>query len=107
MSQEGVYRRDALFSSFVLDGFKQPLVVLDQRGTVIDANRAAAGGAGIDLISILAKAQDDHRLRGFLCELRARNEHALELELPLENGIGRFVLEGTVIDDKTVIVARD
>jgi len=91
----------------VLDGFKEPLIVIDDQGTVVDANRAASAGSGLDLISLFGKVGDDPRLSAFLRELRVKDRHALELELPASNVARHFLLEGVVVDGKAVILARD
>jgi two-component system, cell cycle sensor histidine kinase and response regulator CckA len=108
MTPEGTYQRELVLSRFLLDGFPEPVVVLNEHDAVVDANRPANDARGLDIVALFEQTAADQRVREFLGQLRAHGSATLELQRPTKRGgVGQFVLEAVRIGLHSVVVVRD
>src|SRR5688572_16599208 len=94
--------RDAIVR-FVLETHREPLVILDDHGRVVDANQAARG-AELDIPGLFAREDADARLRAFTEELRFAGKSYTLVATPLGKV---YRLEGTAVDGWFLVFARD
>ena len=108
MTLEGAYQRELVLARFILEGFSEPLVVLDADGAVVDRNGAARDRPGLDIVSLFEQSAKDEQIQGFLAQVRAHGRASLELQRVIEQGgVGQFVLAGILVGSYTVVVLRD
>ena len=79
-NNEGDELRQALLE-YTVDHLGEPLVVLDERGQVLGANRTAREGPALELVDLLSV---DGPLGAFWSELRARGQATAEVPAPGE-----------------------
>jgi len=108
MTQEGSYQRELVLPRFLLEGFSDPLVVLNEHGAVVDSNRPAKEACGFDIVALFEQATDDPQVQEFLGQLRANGSATLELQRVMKKGgVGQFVLKGVQVGAHAVVVLRD
>jgi CheY-like chemotaxis protein len=86
---------------YVLDRQREPLLVLAEDGSPIEANRSAHS-LGLDLVDLFLRRHEDDRVLAFLDELRF--ERSGSLLVADEEGTV-FRLDGTVVDGWSIVVA--
>lgn len=90
-------------SRFVLEHQREAVVVLDRNGHVVDANRSARA-VELDIAALFDTPEHDPRIEAFLEELAASGR-AFTLVASSTGSV--FRLEGTVVHDLVVVVARE
>jgi signal transduction histidine kinase len=106
MTREPHPPRERLLARFVLDFLPDPLVILDDRGRLIDSNVAAMGRERCDLPALFAAEEPEPAIAGFLAQLRANGRATRSLpggdELPQP-----VLLEGFALEEHFIVLARD
>lgn len=106
MHSESPYPNPSVLASFVLERFPEPVVVLDQAGSIIQSNRAAQG-AQLEGLQLFEPGRESEA-RQFLDPLRADGQASLLRKQTSADGrVDYILLRGFAIDSWFVVTARD
>jgi signal transduction histidine kinase len=104
MSRKLPYSSARVLSQYVLEALREPVVVLDRDGAMVEANHSARQQRRCDLRALLG----EQRARQLLAELNARGRASLELlhERDAQQP-EQLLVEGLAVEDWFVVSVRD
>ena len=106
MQPQSTYCSARVLSRFVLEQFPEPVVVLDQSGTVVEANFAAE--LGRPNLARLFEPESSPGTAQFLDEIRTSGQSSLLRKQTTSDGVAEHILlRGFAIDSWFVVTARD
>ncbi len=102
------YDAPTILSRFVLEGFPDPVFVLDLEGNLLDRNRASHASEHADLLNLFRPSGADATLQGFIDELRARGRASTEIRRVRPGGTtGYALVHGQRVERCLLITTRD
>lgn len=96
-----------LLARFALEHLPDPVLLLDDRGGLIDSNRAAVEFDGCDLSALFNGRSTSPIVGGFLAELRANGYATSDLPTPERDPALRFSLAGYALEDGMVVTVKN
>jgi signal transduction histidine kinase len=91
---------------FVLESLSRPVLVLDQDGLLVEANRAARE-SDIAELTHLFEAESDERVLALLAALRKHGSGSTEIELGDGASPRTLLLEGFAVESWHVVIVND